>query len=238
MSEEEWIHFIMCMKTAEDFLKLSDYCDQLPEKKSVMRYGPKPSEYSAIDIAGSVERDYRDCVPIVMDGVIGYRSLHIYDIKIALALVKIADGWYEYFIHDADFMYHNEESATKNMQMRFCIDQPGAIIHFDMRNIMPVEDGFIMRDNYTFIQKSKKWVYNIYHDINKPIHLTIKTKEPLKFPLIVKVECEIVTFVSTTLTLAMEQLKRRHSITKNGGYWKNVKFNAEWTSEPYKIRQD
>ncbi len=197
----EFAMFVLCMKTGQDFMKLSEYLERMPESIGVIKHT-------------------KHIIGIEKMSVSWFKDEYKFTI----------DNETTWFV--SDLMRHLEIRINIRDDLDVEVSCPG------ITNLMPVTDEFVLEKQpgcYIFRQKCDKWVFNCSE--MWMFNITIKTKEPLKLPIVVELFYDNIDFTTDGIFSALQGLPAKNKVTKAGGYWQNIRLNNgnPWKSEMYKI---
>lgn len=219
--------FVLCMKTAEDFIRLSNFVGKLP----FMDCGNC--------MEGGIYRSRSDIS--YKSNIIGYRSFisneqNIYNCELYF---DPDDHIYEYTFRPSSLMLLTLEyfSMIKNLSIDVYHSNVLSIEINGGQTIMPMEDGFsikIFRDFTRFELKGQLWFpsYSGISEMKLIDNMVIKSLKPISFPI----RC-IVSYEYAELTVKLsETVLQKNKIVKNGKYWQNIRMNNGecWKSEMVK----
>ncbi len=229
---DEWINILLCMKTGEDFVKLSDYLNELPMISDIANSNIElldkgddffMSCYRGIELP---EGKYVGNETAILPGTIGYRCVKNHDVIIPEADISF-DSSSGLYVYKFPGEWSVTDSFNRNIRLEFHL-LSDSFIEFGLKNLMPVTDSFTS-EGLVFRHDCTIWSHYIYGSHN----ITIKTKEPVKFPIIIRASYESVVFVPSPMIQVIRELVSKNKITKVDGYWQNTR--SGWTSERFKM---
>lgn len=217
--------FVLCMKTAEDFIRLSNFADKLPiieQKESKLR------RYSLDD------RAYKS-------NIIGYQSSSVHEREIYNCELYFDpnDRIYEYTFKPSFLMLLSLECSSMIKNLSIDIYHPN-ILSIEIiggQTIMPMEDGFnikVFKDFTRFTLKGNMWfpAESGISDLKLIDNIIIKSLKPLSFPIRYSASYK---FAELTVRLR-DAVLQKNKIVKDGKYWQNIRMNNGecWKSEMVK----
>jgi hypothetical protein len=236
--------FMLCMKTAEDFIKLSRFFDLLP---FIDRNRDKDEDEEEDDDEGIEIHRFCNYKTRLHTNCVGYRHFisreqRFYECKLEY---DSDDQSYIYTFEPSDSMIISVECVEFIRNMTIDIYHP-SILSIELlggQTIMPMEDGFDMKVFPGFTRFTKKG--DLWFPTTSGISglklldkLIIRATGFIKLPLNFKISFETVETVSPFRGMILEKNK----IVKDGQYWLNIRTNGDyfWKSEMvrYNIKSD
>lgn len=237
--------FVLCMKTAEDFIQLSKYLDSLPfiDTSRNMRHGDRffgEREIIFDDedriIAFSDEYKRRGGVKTTTTG---YRSFHtqtthLYECKMSY---NPEDRLYEYVFEITNNILTvmlEVFNFIKNLSIDIYHSHVLSVELDGGQTIMPMKDGFTIKVHSGFTRFAIEGPYWFPGDSGiselKIIkNLTFKSYRHLTLPIKIVVSFEAIdTFINFR-----DWVMQKNKIVKDGKYWQNIRMNGGecWKSE-------
>lgn len=222
--------FMVCMKTAEDFIRLSLYIDALP-------YINNDQLVELHEDGPTVRRSVKRQAPAISN-VAGFRTYKSYHTSWDKCRLRCCDSIYTYtFKPDIFFnlLQHHDTHLYKN----FTVD----VFHPNIlsvewinsgKTIMPMSDGFDMqvhRDFTRFTMRGSLWftINNGISEFKFIDRLVIKTDKPMRLPIQIRFNYEQADILANICDLVLQKNK----IVKTGNIWQNIRMNNGecWKSE-------
>lgn len=206
--------FLMCIKTYDDFITLSDIIDQFPLWIDKLLAEKTGHQYTFHWDNMSMTRKHLIEEYILHKSRITYKG--------------------DYYIYSFRLPEQPCTSFIKNLKITVYIRNILSVEITEATNIMPMSDGFVTKtyyDRIEFIMKGNLWCYvNYLNQVGK--RLVIKCKTQINLPLVIEYNYMI---NNTAEHFPIEKIK----VIKTKEYWQLIRLNngKDYKSEIYKITQ-